>query len=731
MRPQNVASYLDAGSIAVFAQQIIDSLKHVASLALHEIDGRLIWAGPDRNARELWLSNPFLRNELPQRGYAEHLGENVVCVFGLGTEAAGKPVATLSVTMKASATFDLETTRREIMPIIECIERQIAINAELSAVRRISRDGQRGVRLLMAMDELDGSAGPHDILNAVLEMAMNHFQAEMTAVVLPNLGIQQTWPPSLLSDQKSGKAVMSTLGALLSGAKMHRQVLVSDANLKATPVPGLGGAEPRFLCAPIINSRDEVIGIFVLLSKERFTRDQVRLTRAICAKVNSLVRTADQLSGQYFSRHGLLSHASGVIKRNRTQSHAMLYLDIDKLHIVNDRHGHMAGDRVIRSTSRIIEELCSSSDAVSHLTGDTFAVFLRGADESRAFDRASLILETIDKERIDYAGSDIQVTASIGIALIPDVVSDASAALNTAEVASRSARSRGGNRIVVFRDVDASVAQRRSDLDQVNHLQSALIDDRFELFAQRIDSLRGEENSYRYEILVRMRDQDGSLLPPDKFLSAAERYQLMAAIDRWVIRHTLDALSASDNLLEISLGSFSLNVSAQSLADDGFVDFVEARINESGVPPDALVFEITETAVVRNIERAQRIVRQLRRLGCRVALDDFGTGYCSFAYLKDLPVQYIKVDGVFVRDILENPLSEAIVLSMVSIAGVMRALTVAEHVETDLVLQRVRQHGVDFAQGFVLGRPEPLARVLDEMGPGVLHDGRLPKTDTG
>ncbi len=729
MRQQNVAAYLDAGTIAVFAQQIVEALDRVATLALHQIDGRLIWAGPDRAARELWLSNPFLRENIPRGGYVERLGDHAVCVFGLWQADSDPPVATLSVKIDAAAAFDFEAARREIVPIIDCIERQIAINSELSAVRRMSRDSQRGVRLLMAMDELDGSAGPQEILGTVLEMAANHFKADMAAVVLPNLGIQQTWPAELIGDRKSGKAVMSTLGALLSGAKLHRQVLVSDANLKAAPIPGLGNAEPRFLCAPIINSRDEVIGIFVLLSKGRYGKGHVRLARAICAKVNSLVRTADQLSGQYFSRHGLLSHASGIIKRNRTQPHAMVYLDIDKLHTVNDRHGHMAGDRVIRAVSRIVEELCSSTDAVSHLTGDTFAVFLRGADETRAFDRASMILDAIGRAAIDYAGSDIHVTASIGIALVPDVVADASAALNTAEVASRSAKSRGGNRVVVFRDVDASVAQRRSDLDQVNHLQSALIDDRFELFAQRIASLRGEENSYRYEILVRMRDYEGALQPPDKFLSAAERYQLMAAIDRWVIRHTLDALSASDNLLEISLGSFSLNVSAQSLADDGFVEFVEARINESGVPPDALVFEITETAVVRNIERAQRIVRQLRRLGCRVALDDFGTGYCSFAYLKDLPVQYIKVDGVFVRDILENPLSEAIVVSMTSIAGVMDALTVAEHVETDLVMQRLRQHGIDFAQGFGIGRPEPLAKVLEGMGPAVLSDSPLPKTE--
>ena len=258
--------------------------------------------------------------------------------------------------------------------------------------------------------------------------------------------------------------------------------------------------------------------------------------------------------------------------------------------------------------------------------------------------------------------------------------------------------------------------QRRSDLDQVGRLQSALLDDRFVLFAQPIKPLQTGETAPRYEILVRMLDDDGQILPPGKFLSAAERYQMMGAIDRWVVRRTLDQLSAADNPLEIGLGSFSINVSAQSLMDKDFLSFLETQIAESGIPPDALCFEITETSIVRSLEMAQRFIARLRHLGCRVALDDFGTGYCSFAYLKDLHVHYVKVDGVFIRDILDNPLSEAIVVSLVRIADVMSAAVVAEYVETDLVIQRLRQHGVSFAQGFGIGKPQPLEDVLSGIG---------------
>jgi EAL domain-containing protein (putative c-di-GMP-specific phosphodiesterase class I) len=261
------------------------------------------------------------------------------------------------------------------------------------------------------------------------------------------------------------------------------------------------------------------------------------------------------------------------------------------------------------------------------------------------------------------------------------------------------------------------VAQRRSDLDQVNHLQYALIQNRFALHAQPIVSLSDEGGPDRYEVLLRMLDDDGQTLPPASFMSSAERYQMMPAIDRWVVKNTLDQLSAADNMLEVNLARFSINISAQSLADDDFLAFIEEHIAESGISPDAICFEITETAVVRNLERAQRFIRRLRKLGCGLALDDFGTGYCSFAYLKDLPVHYVKIDGVFVRDVLENPLSEAIIRSMTEIAKVLQAATVAEHVENDLIIQRMRNYGIDFVQGFAIGRPRPLDEVLQNMGP--------------
>lgn len=718
MRTGKIAKHLDTGSISVFAQQIADILGNVLSVAIHDEAGQLVWAGPDSDASDFWSVSPFLRKRLPGSGFCERLSnKNFAYVFYLDHENMDAPTGTVSIQIDASNPLSFEFAHAEIEPIIDCIKRQLSINAELSSVRRMTAEDRKGLMLLMQMDEVDASAGPEEILRSVLELAAAHFKVELAAVVLPSLGIQTTHPARLLEDEATAKSVMTTLGSLIAAAKIHRKALISDANIRTKVVAGLKHTDPKVLCSPIINAKDEVIGIFVLIGAAGFTKSQVRLARAVCAKIRTLTRVVDQLSSEHYSRHGLLRYIENTLQRSPDQTHSLLYIDVDKLHVVNDNYGHVAGDLVIRRVSEVIEEHANQGDAVSHLSGDRFGLFVRDCDEKSAIAKAELILQAVAQESVEHESVAIEVSASVGIVLIPDVATGASAALNTAEIAARSAKERGGDRYVVFQDIDASVAQRRSDLDQVNQLQYALIHNRFVLHAQPIVSLSDEGGPDRYEVLLRMLGDEDRALPPASFMSSAERYQMMPAIDRWVIRKTLDELAAADNMLEVNLARFSINISAQSLADDDFLAFIEEHIAESGISPDAICFEITETAVVRNLERAQRFIRQLRKLGCGLALDDFGTGYCSFAYLKDLPVHYVKIDGVFVRDILENPLSEAIITSMTEIAKVLKAATVAEHVENDLIIQRMRNYGIDFVQGFAIGRPRPLDEILRNMGP--------------
>ncbi len=695
---------IDPGSMSAFAVQILDALDGSGAVVVHDARHRLAWCSADEPPECSWLFEALPREYEPDTVILLERGsDQSAYVFELAHEGAARRVGTLSVLMRSRGHGDIEQVYGTVAPIVRCVERQIDINAELSSVRQLPEKTRLGLKLLAELEDLNDASEPEAFLQQLVDRSGRHFDATLSATLLPGQGLQAVYPPPA-KDARAERKLMSMLGSLMTQAKTHRKVTRQRKD----------GA--YVLTTPIFDPKDEIVGIYVLARKAAIRNEQVRLCRAVGAKIGALATAPERTAAKPISRHDFLRYVEEVIHRESTTPHAVLLIDIDKLHIVNDSYGHMAGDAVIRRTHRALLDIAKHGDMVAKLGGDVFGMFLRGANDKEATRRAGFILQTIGEETVTHEDKSVSVTASVGIALVPDVVTDAESGLSTAEVAMRSAKGRGGNRFVVFRDLDASVMQRRNDLNQVGRLQSALLDDRFVLFAQPIKPLQNGETAPRYEILVRMLDDDGAILPPDKFLSAAERYQMMGAIDRWVVRRTLDQLSAADNPLEVGLGSFSINVSAQSLVEKDFLEFLESQIAESGVPPDALCFEITETSVVRSLELAQRFIARLSSLGCRVALDDFGTGYCSFAYLKDLHVHYVKVDGVFIRDMLENPLSEAIVVSLVRIANVMSAAVVAEHVETDLVIQRLRQHGASFAQGFGIGKPQPLDDVLAGIG---------------
>ncbi len=288
-------------------------------------------------------------------------------------------------------------------------------------------------------------------------------------------------------------------------------------------------------------------------------------------------------------------------------------------------------------------------------------------------------------------------------------------ALATAEIACKAAKDRGRNRVEVFQDSDQSIIRRHTDILIVGKLRDALAHDSFRLDAQPILPLRGNYGRPRFELLIRMLGERGEVIPPGKFLSAAERYQLMPTVDRWVVSRACELLSAHAAAVGEDIARFAINLSGQSLQDETFLPFVADTIKNSGLSPNVLCFELTETATVGNLERAQSFLRALQDLGCQFALDDFGTGVSSLAYLKDLSVNYLKIDGSFVRDSITNTRSESMIKAIAQLAKVMCIETVAEYVETDALRARMADLGVDYGQGFAMGKHQPLEQLLEEL----------------
>ena len=391
-----------------------------------------------------------------------------------------------------------------------------------------------------------------------------------------------------------------------------------------------------------------------------------------------------------------------------------LYFDIDQMHVINETFGVEKGDEVLAEFAKLLRERLDSS-LITRITGDRFTVLLVGVDYDHARAQAQEISNRFNE--LEYVRGDqiLRPTVSIGIGPVSGETKVASAALASAQVACQAAKERGRGRVESFQKGDQSIIQRLDDIHLVGHIRSAIENDRLMLMAQPIVAIQDQTTTYYYEVLVRLLNPAGDQVMPADFFSAAERYQLMEELDRLVVAKTLKLLSSRmQTLRELPL-RIAINLSGQSLGSEDFLPFVQQQIEKYGVPASMLSFEMTETVAVANLTRAQDFMQTLKKLGCRFSLDDFGTGLSSFAYLKMFPVDTLKIDGSFIQDITTNVTSQSVVAAIVEVARVMELETVAEYVQEEEALTLLRDIGVTWGQGFLLGAPEPLTDKLDSL----------------
>jgi diguanylate cyclase (GGDEF)-like protein len=395
--------------------------------------------------------------------------------------------------------------------------------------------------------------------------------------------------------------------------------------------------------------------------------------------------------------------------------HQLIYLDLDNLQLVNDRFSRQAGDEVLLRFAHMLEEDLPKSGVLSRLTGDDFCILLTHASSDEALEYAHAIRKKGESLRYLEGDKSLQVTMSIGIAEFSRASGDEGSALTTARMACESAKDHGRDRIEVFDECNKSVVRRFDDMQLVAEIQQAIDGDMLELLAQPIVSLTGKSAASQYELLLRMPDLDGDRVSTGALFSAAERYRMMPQIDRWVVSTAIARMAESLDALQSQSIRISINLSGQSLGDDEILEFIEEELEHSGVPASMLCFEITESAAVSNLEKAQAFIDRLRELGCRISLDDFGAGLSSFAYLKSFSVDVLKIDGGFIRDITSNRISESMVTAITQVAKVMELETVAEFVESKKARKLLKSIGVDYAQGHVVGKPVAFDAVLADL----------------
>jgi len=388
--------------------------------------------------------------------------------------------------------------------------------------------------------------------------------------------------------------------------------------------------------------------------------------------------------------------------------HALCYLDLDQFKVINDTSGHVAGDELLRQLGRILRTHVRKRDTLARLGGDEFGVLMEHCTLEHAGRGAEALRKAVGLFRFTWDGREFQVTTSVGVVPISEHSESAASILSAADSACYAAKEDGGDRVHTFREGDADLERRHGEMQWVPRINRALEEDRFELFAQPIVPVNSEKKEGdHYEILLRMRDENGQLVAPGRFLPAAERFNLSTRIDRWVIDAAFRWLSEHPEKLR-RLSMCSINLSGLSLGNEEFMGAIVRRLDEGTLPPDAICFEITETAAIANLASATNFIHSLREKGCRFSLDDFGTGLSSFAYLKNLPVDFLKIDGAFVKSISYDAIDLAMVRSINDIGHTMGKQTIAEFVEDELILERLREIGVDYAQGYGIGRPGPI-----------------------
>lgn len=403
-----------------------------------------------------------------------------------------------------------------------------------------------------------------------------------------------------------------------------------------------------------------------------------------------------------------------VSAQQQGREHALCYMDLDQFKIVNDSCGHVAGDELLRQLTLQLQHEVRERDTLARLGGDEFGLLLENCPAEKAMEIAEIMRLTVQNFRYAYNGKSFLVGVSIGMVMLNQDSDNVTSLLTAADAACYAAKDNGRNRIHLYEPEDGELAKRRGEMQWVNRIHSAIAENRLRLYFQEILALDPAQPGRHVEVLLRMIDEEGRYLLPMTFIPAAERYHLMPMLDRWVMENCFLLCASRFALSETGLNTLAVNISGASLCDEGFVSFLTERLTENKTLAKSLCIEITETAAITNLVAAKQFIAGLKNLGCRFALDDFGSGLSSLNYLKNLQVDYLKIDGAFVKDMASDEIDCAMVEAINKIGHQMGLKTIAEFVDSAAIMDKLKEIGVDYAQGNWIH----IATTIDDLCPG-------------
>jgi diguanylate cyclase (GGDEF)-like protein len=751
MKAPQMATILDHED-TVEAQALSTSLDPYGQLVKMLMPRALCIAMYDRTGVPLWLSDgcdgmDLLqlaeeslaaaregRQESDERdGFARSWDGDTAYVFLLrdGSHLLGALAVACQDAANGSRPFSV--IQGLLRPALQVLSRELTNQYSLEGLRRDLTSRDSDLALLLdasgAAEEVDSDDFEHLLKNCVERM-----KCAVGALLIPEKKIELAhWAASRRAD---ADVLEKTQRHLYAWAQLQRRTLMLNKNPPNSP---LGALPYKILACPIRHGAQQVDGVLTLfrpMSDADFDVRQVRIVEMLSRRIGYVLQNAYDPATGLLTRPAFEQRAlAALAAAGAGASHCVAYADVDRLHVINENYGMHVGDEALARIAATIRANLAPLASAARISGDRFALFFPDTPLERAREFLNDLRTAVAAGGHVHDGAEIALSISFGLATVPTTRLPLSHALATAEAACKAAKDRGRGRVEAYEPADHSIVRRYEDVTILGDLREAIANDRFRMEAQPIVELGREGPPRRFELLLRMIDHSGESVAPDKFLSAAERYQLATDIDRWVVQYALEILSSAAPALANLGAHFAINISGQSLGDEAFPEFLHDKLREYALPPNLLSFEITETAAVANIVRAETLIRRLQDLGHAIALDDFGRGLSSLTYLKSLSVSDLKIDGGLVRDLIgadqrRNGRSQAMVTAIVQLARNMNLRTTAECVESEAILGAVGELGVDFGQGFAIGRPRPLELVLQELlrgAPGVVRSSGSPR----
>ncbi len=546
----------------------------------------------------------------------------------------------------------------------------------------------------------------------LLQMSLDYLDVDMMALIIPGeeLCIYKTKTEGL-------PQIEETLEKLQMNSSLMYECIQRTLVVNRDPYSEDTHHEPtipyKLILSAVTGSDNTLAGVVVFanqLDRPHYTNTDRQLCKLLAREITKIYQSKrDPVTG-LLNRNSFEEKLDILVKNKDDSYHSLIYFDIDRFQIINDTWGHSEGDRLLKQIASLIRNKLGNKVIMSRLGGDEFGILLEGTSGLVAEGIAEGLRRGI--QEIYFVSHDqvFDITCSFGVAEINPNMDDMIDLLSAADVACHLVKETGKNAVRIYQPSDSEMIEHHDQMYWASRIKNSLQENLFEIFGQAITPLSdpfGEPN--HYEILVRLREENGDMVAPGRFIPAAERYNLMPLLDRWVLNETLRLLRETENL-DISV---SINISGQSLCDDDFLKYVVSTVNRSEIDPARICLEITETSAVGNLASALKFIETLRNIGCLFALDDFGSGMSSFGYLKHLPVNFLKLDGIFIKNIIDDPVDRVMVKSIHYVAQAMGLKTIAEYVENEDIIDIVSELGINYGQGYGIDIPGPFIEKLN------------------